>query len=122
MSATRLVSYSFKARHQQSNNKYPFKVLKLLYRRVVLNNSFVDEWHRAVSLKVGSRGQSHVNKFCMFVDETYVIIMSGEEASGGDKPNFAGKYVLVRNENFDEFLAANGITLCYCSLVGLGSY
>jgi len=37
--------------------------------------------------------------------------MSGEEASGGDKPNFAGKYVLVRNENFDDFLAANGITL-----------
>jgi len=39
--------------------------------------------------------------------------MSGEEASAGDKPNFAGKYVLVRNENFDEFLAANGMTL-YC--------
>lgn len=34
--------------------------------------------------------------------------MSGEEASGGDKPNFAGKYVLVKNENFDEFLGANG--------------
>jgi len=35
--------------------------------------------------------------------------MSGEETSSGDKPNFAGKYVLVRNENFDDFLAANGM-------------
>ena len=47
--------------------------------------------------------------------ETYGIIMSGEEASGGDKPNFAGKYVLVKNENFDEFLGANGMTLHFCS-------
>jgi len=45
--------------------------------------------------------------------KTYGIIMSGEEASAGDKPNFAGKYVLVRNENFDDFLAANGMTP-YC--------
>jgi len=43
--------------------------------------------------------------------------MSGEQSSGGDKPNFAGKYVLVRNENFDDFLAANGMTLRYCSLL-----
>jgi len=43
--------------------------------------------------------------------------MSAEEASSGDKPNFAGKYVLVRNENFDDFLAANGITLL-CMFVG----
>lgn len=34
--------------------------------------------------------------------------MSGEDGSGGDKPNFSGKYSLLRNENFDEFLAANG--------------
>jgi len=45
--------------------------------------------------------------------------MSGEEASAGDKQNFAGKYVLVRNENFDDFLAANGMVLHYCcSLLG----
>ena len=34
--------------------------------------------------------------------------MSGEEASADDKPNFGGKYVLVRNNNLDQFLAANG--------------
>jgi len=45
--------------------------------------------------------------------------MSAEEASAGEKPNFAGKYVLVRNENFDDFLAANGMMLLYsCSLLG----
>lgn len=33
--------------------------------------------------------------------------MSGE-ASADEKPNFGGKYVLVRNENFNQFLAANG--------------
>ena len=43
--------------------------------------------------------------------------MSGEEASAGDKPSLAGKYVLVRNENFDEFLAANGMTLHLLLLV-----
>jgi len=43
--------------------------------------------------------------------------MSGEEASGGDKPSFAGKYVLARSENFDDFLAANGMTLHYCCLL-----
>ena len=47
--------------------------------------------------------------------------MSAEEASAGDKPNFAGKYVLVRNENFDDFLAANGMTLHYCCLLLDGS-
>jgi len=40
--------------------------------------------------------------------------MSAEEGAAGDKPNFAGKYVLVRNENFDDFLAANGKTLRCC--------
>jgi len=43
--------------------------------------------------------------------------MSGEEASAGDKPTLAGKYVLVRNENFDDFLAANGVTLHLLTLV-----
>ena len=50
--------------------------------------------------------------------ETYVIIMSGEEASAGDKPNFAGKYALVRNENFDDFLAANGMMLRLLFVLG----
>ena len=63
-------------------------------------------------LEVGSGGCKQVCllsiRGCL---ETYGIIMSGEEASGGDKPNFAGKYVLVKNENFDEFLGANGMTL-----------
>ena len=36
--------------------------------------------------------------------------MSVEEAS--NVPNFGGKYALDRNENFEEFLAANGNTLC----------
>lgn len=35
--------------------------------------------------------------------------MSGEEpTSGEEKPNFQGKYALVRNENFESFLEANG--------------
>lgn len=35
--------------------------------------------------------------------------MSGEETTGDEKPNFQGKYTLVRNENFESFLEANGI-------------
>jgi hypothetical protein len=34
--------------------------------------------------------------------------MSGEGSAEGGKPDFTGKYSLLRNENFDEFLAANG--------------
>jgi len=37
----------------------------------------------------------------------FSVVMSGEAASD-EKPNFGGKYVLVRNENLNEFLAANG--------------
>ena len=34
--------------------------------------------------------------------------MSFETATADEKPNFGGKYVLLRNENLNEFLAANG--------------
>ena len=34
--------------------------------------------------------------------------MSREAVSADDQPNFGGKYVLVRNNNLDRFLAANG--------------
>lgn len=34
--------------------------------------------------------------------------MSGEGTAESEKPDFSGKYTLLRNENFDEFLAANG--------------
>jgi len=34
--------------------------------------------------------------------------MSEEPTSADDKPNFSGRYALVRNENLDQFLRANG--------------
>ena len=34
--------------------------------------------------------------------------MSGEESGAAAKPSFHGKYRLVRNENFESFLEANG--------------
>ena len=38
----------------------------------------------------------------------YFIIMNEDASSADNKPDFGGKYVLVKNENLDQFLVANG--------------
>ncbi|MCF8884131.1 lipocalin/fatty-acid binding family protein, partial [Erythrobacter sp. SN021] len=48
--------------------------------------------------------------------------MSGEEpTSGEEKPNFQGKYALVRNENFESFLEANGANWMIRKMAGAAS-